>query len=457
MLFKREALSRSEHSGLGCRLASFTAVGFGLLLMCGTLSAEPRLSKREKSRVVANLNEVLTANYVFPDKANQIVAALEKKLRDGAYRSTKTRSEFARRLTEDLIEITGDLHFSVGVDPEWIKSTRAKNDPEVQRAAERAELTRIRRMNFGFESVKRLEGNVGYVRFDYFADPETGDETAAAAMRMVENTDALIFDLRYNRGGYMEMVQFLLSYLFATGEERLFFDYFYRENGKRIERGQWLLPALPGQRRPDLPVYVVMSSMSFSAAEWFAFVLQKLGRAAIIGEVSAGAAHSVDAKVIDDNFFVRTPIGVTRDPVDKGDFEGTGVKPDHDIIASKAVAFAHRMALKNLASANPGNKAEYDWIAPIVASRVAAPKTTHRDLQRAVGRYEGRRLSLIDGALYYHWRDRFRMALEPLTPTLFVGEGSPDLRLEVVLKAGRVTALKRVERDDKHRIYKRLD
>ena len=444
------------------RPSRLTGVATGLyvswVLMNAAVGAQPSLSKEEKSKVLTGLSTVLVSNYVFPDKARAISVALRNNLRRGAYHAIATRREFAHQLTKDLLDATGDLHFSVGFDPAWIAEQRALEDPAKKQAAELAELERVRKINFGFATAGILEGNVGLIRFGYFADPDAADETAAAAMRMVENADALIFDLRHNRGGYMEMAQFLLSYLFAPSkQERLFFDYFYNHNGKRIERGQWLLPALPGKRMPDTPVYLVTSCTSFSAAEWFAFVLQKLKRATVIGEVTAGAAHSVDRKIIDGNFFVQTPIGQTKDPVDGRDFEGVGVKPDYPASASKGVAIAHRMALKNLASANPGKRAEYEWFAPVLAARIDGAKASLNDLRKATGTYEGRRLSVKNGTLIYHWGTRFQAALEPLTPTLFAIDGMPDLRFELTMKSGRVTALKRVDQDGSHRSYKRID
>ncbi|PYT82689.1 MAG: hypothetical protein DMG40_05295 [Acidobacteria bacterium] len=46
-----------------------------------------------------------------------------------------------------------------------------------------------------------LEGNVGYLKFDFFADPEICGPTVVAAMNFLANADALIFDLRENGGG----------------------------------------------------------------------------------------------------------------------------------------------------------------------------------------------------------------------------------------------------------------
>ena len=203
---------------------------------------------------------------MFPDKAAAISDALREELRAGAYKPIRTKNEFAGRLTADLVDISGDLHFFVGFDPGWVAEEKAQSDPARKSARQAAELKNAQRANYGFNTVSLLDGNIGYIRFAYFENPEYGDETAAAAMRFVENADAIIFDLRYNNGGHLEMAQFLASYLFSPEKDLEFFDYYYIEDGKRIERGQWLLPALPGRRMPETPVYILTGSTTFSAA-----------------------------------------------------------------------------------------------------------------------------------------------------------------------------------------------
>ncbi len=68
-------------------------------------------------------------------------------------------------------------------------------------------------MNCGFEKVERLSGNVGYVKFNMFANPEVCGPTAVAAMNFVAHADAIIFDLRENGGGDPKMVALISTYL----------------------------------------------------------------------------------------------------------------------------------------------------------------------------------------------------------------------------------------------------
>lgn len=415
------------------------------------------LDAAAKRAIVDEMGRAIEANYVYPDKAKDIAAMLRRHLDAGDYDAAPDRAALARELTDDLIAASDDLHFAVGVDPAWVADYRAGEDPA--RAAARREKDRLdeARGNFGFDSVQRLDGNIGYVRFTHFADPELAYDAAASVMRFIENSDAIIFDLRYNNGGHLEMAQLLASQLFAGDRDQELFDYYYVRDGKRVERGQWVLPALPAKRLTGRPVYVLTASTSFSAAEWFAYTLQKLGRAKVIGERTAGGAHPVDRRPVGSDFFLQVPIGQIRDPVDRSDFQGRGVQPDQVVASADALPFAHRLALAELGQSDPAKKADAEWFAPVLAAGIAPPVVPAAALRPIVGRYEGRRIDLVDGKLLYTWRERFRLALEPLSADLFAIEGVSDFRFRIARKGGKVVALERINRDGTTQTYARLD
>ncbi|CAN5196436.1 hypothetical protein BH09PSE3_BH09PSE3_01230 [soil metagenome] len=434
-----------------------TLAALPLFLATGAVADTPNLSRAEKAAIVASLNDTLKANYVFPDIALKIAPVLSDHLKTGSYDSATTKDDFAKKLTDDLVKTSGDLHFFVGVDPKYVAEFRAKSDPVLKAKIRQEEKARLEKTNFGFDDVSRLEGNIGYIRFSYFADPEFAYDTAASAMHFVENCDAVIIDLRYNNGGYLEMAQLLASYFFPSDKDQLLFDYYYNEDGKRITRGQWVLPGLPGKRMVNKPVYILTGSTSFSSAEWFSYAMKKLGRATLIGERTAGGAHPVDRKPVNDDFFVQVPIGQIRDPVDHSDFEGTGVKPDIESASIQALPLAHKLALENLAKADAGKAREYDWLLPSLTAKIRRPVIAAGLLQMAVGKYEGRELVLENGTLFYIWRTRLRVALEPIGPNLFAVEGVSDFRYRLVSERGRATSLERVNKDGTIQSYKRVD
>jgi hypothetical protein len=412
------------------------------------------LSAADKRAMVEQLGQVLEANYVFPDKAKTLAATLRSHLDAGDYDAAPDRRTLASKLTDDLIAASNDLHFAVGVDPAWVADQAARKDPARAAALRDQDRQGEARQNFGFAGLRYLDGNIAYVDLTHFADPEIGYDAAAAAMRFIENGDAVIYDLRYNNGGHLEMAQLLASQLFAGDKDQELFDYYYNLDGHRVERGQWVLPALPAKRLTGKPVYVLTGSTSFSTAEWFAYTLKKLGRATLVGERTAGGAHPVDRKPIGSDFFLQVPIGQIRDPVDHGDFEGQGVTPDHLVASADALAVAQRLALAEIAKADPAKRADAEWIAPQLAERDPLSPAA---LKAIAGRYEGRRIDLSGGKLLYIWRDRFRLALEPLGGDLLAIEGVRDFRFRIARKGGKVVALERLNRDGTTQTYARLD
>ncbi|MBN8842446.1 MAG: S41 family peptidase [Sphingomonadales bacterium] len=439
---------------LRSRILGSLLMGAAAWLPCTTAASEAPLTAAERRAVVEDLGRTLAANYVFPEKAATIAATLRAHLDKGDYDDAGDKTALASELTRDLIAASNDLHFFVGVDPAFVTDFAAKRDPLQYAALRDRERQAEQRGNFGFTDLRILDGNVAYVGLSHFADPELGYDAAAATMRFIENSDAVIYDLRYNNGGALEMAQLLASQLFRGDKDQELFDYYYSDDGKRIERGQWVLPALPAKRLTGKPVYILTASTSFSAAEWFAYSLRKLGRATIVGERTAGGAHPVDRKPVGNDFFVQVPIGQIKDPVDRGDFEGQGVMPDHAVASADALAVAHRLALADIARADPAKKAEADWLAPLFA---APAKIAPAELKAVTGRYEGRRIDLADGKLLYTWRDRFRLQLQPLGGDLFALEGVRDFRFRILRKAGKVVTLQRIDRDGTTTDYARLD
>jgi hypothetical protein len=424
-----------------------------LLLMLALISTAPAsavarpLDRQAQREVVSKLKTALRENYVFPDRIPAMAAELDRRVQPEPI----DVEPFAASLAQGLVKASEDLHFSVAFDPDEVAANRRAQ--EEGQATSQAQRDSERAANFGFRDARRLDGGLAYVRFDFFADPQYGQETAAGAMRFAEGAKGLIFDLRYNNGGVLEMAQFLMSYLYPAGKEQKLFDYYYTEHGVSVERSQWSLAAVPGQRSGDIPVVVLTGSTSFSAAEWMAFSLQRLGRATIIGERTAGGAHPVTRVPINDQFMLQTPIGQIRDPVKGQDFEGVGVTPDLAVPASGALLAAQKFLLQRLAK--EGDK-EAQWaLIPIeftISGKIASPT----DLDAAVGAYEGRSLVRTPTGLAYHWREHLVLGLDPIGEDLFAVQGTDDYRFRLVRLNGAVSGLERVWKSGKAVTYRRL-
>src|SRR5688500_4358829 len=106
-------------------------------------------------------------------------------------------------------------------------------------------------------------------------------------MKMLANVKALIIDVGQNRGGGPEMVRYLSSYLFDRPTHLV--STFAR--GMEAPSERWTSERVAGKRLPDIPVYVLTSRRTISAAESFAFGLKVNNRIKIVGERTAGGGH----------------------------------------------------------------------------------------------------------------------------------------------------------------------
>ena len=427
------------------RCAIFLVLNYLVLIASHPLAAQQPVDSIEPRAVIAGVKQVLQQDYVYPDKAETVVQALENKRQAGRYSGSLSAEELADLLSQDLVEITGDFHFHLGYAP----------DAEVERDTAQIDVQTLQKNNFEFQRVEILPGNVGYLRLDYFAATDDVFELATSAMEFLGNSDALILDLRYNRGGHLETAKLIMSYLFPGDRDQELFDYFYNEDGKTIRRGQWVLAGLPGKRMPDIPIFVLTSTTTFSAGEWMAFSLSELERATVVGQRTAGAAHPVDLKRIDDNFVMQVPIGIVSGPVSGTDFEGLGVAPDHEVPSHRALEMAHKLALEKLVETNPAGDAR--WYLPLLDKAGVTQSEIERDIRDVQGVYEGRKVTIESGVPVYTWGDRFALALEPLGDSLFGVEGTDDYRFRLVRKNGKVTAMERLFKNGRSRVYRRIE
>ena len=195
-------------------------------------------------------------------------------------------------------------------------------------------------INCGFVKVEHLPGNVGYLKFNMFADPEICGPTATAAMNFVANVDALIIDLRENGGGAPAMVAYISSYLFS--KKTHLNDLWTRRTNETREF--WTDPGVAGKKLgDDKPVYVLTANRTFSGGEEFTNNLKVLKRATIVGETTGGGAHPVNGQRIDEHFMIGVPFARAINPITKTNWEGTGVEPDVKVPAADALTTAQKL------------------------------------------------------------------------------------------------------------------
>jgi hypothetical protein len=315
---------------------------FSLMALGDTVStAALRIDAAERARVVAGAAAALDSFYVFPDVARRMGDTLRARLARGAYDDEISGPVFALTLERELRSVYDDKHmrFDYSFRPLPPMPPPDSEPPRSPQDAAR-DRERMERGNCSFRTVERLDGNVGYLRFDGFADPEFCERTVAAAMTFLAGTRALVIDLRQNGGGSPEMVTLIASYLFDARTHVN--DLWTRSTGATKEF--WTRDTLAGPRYGGTkPVYVLTSARTISAAEELTYDLQSLKRATIVGETTAGGAHPVSAHRIDGHFFIGVPFARAVNPITHTNWEGSGVVPDVKVPATDALAKAQAL------------------------------------------------------------------------------------------------------------------
>ena len=319
------------------------------------LTARPT-SPRE---IVSTVLTLLRAHYVFPDRAEQAATAVQEKMAAGDY-DELDEITLASRLTDDLYEVCRDKHLRVragggpgpgparpGKAPAGPPNGQDHGEPADHEERVLAMRQRGRLDNFGIHRVERLAGNVGYLDIRRVPVPEFAGPAIGAAMELVAGSYALIIDLRRNGGGSPDGVVFWCSHLLRDSKTHLN-DIFDADTGET--RQFWSLGHLQAPRYLDRPVYLLTSGRTFSGGEDFAYTLQALGRAVVIGESTGGGAHPTRGYPVSDAIHVGIPHARSINPVTGTNWEGSGVTPDVAVPEEQARDVAYRRALQHVLS-----------------------------------------------------------------------------------------------------------
>ena len=388
--------------------------------------APPAITAQDRAAIIDDIAAALNEVYVFPETAKKMEEHVRRQLKSGAYDRLGTLDAFTQKLTEDLQSVSHDLHLGVGWDPEPPAGETGGPTPEERQARFAAQL---RRDNYCFRKVERLAGNVGYLKLDCFAQAELAGGTAVAAMGFLAGSDALIFDLRDNGGGSPSMIQLLTSYLVAGEPTHL--NSFYVRKGDRTEQF-WTHSWVPGTRLPDVPVFVLTSGRTFSAAEEFTYNLKNLKRATLVGETTGGGAHPVDLhRVKGYPVAVRLPFGRAINPISGTNWEGTGVEPDVKVPAPEALEVAHARALASVAekATDPQHKAALEFVRGVLEDRRKPVSLSAAEMQAFAGTYGPRTVSVEDGALWYQRGKGRRLRLLPVGQDRFLVGDLDEFRI----------------------------
>ena len=313
------------------------ATAIALCIAGATVQAQtPSPSPRA---VVEAIADSLVGGYIYEARGRVFADSLRALSFRGHF-DTLTGAPLADEVTGVLRRIGHDRHLGIRFDAGPAPSTGGP--VRVRRRPSEAGATAPSSdpIQFGFARIERLPGNVGYLDLRGFSNDPEALRFADSVMAAFGGVRALIIDLGQNRGGGPEMVRLLSTYLFDRPTHLV--SSFTRGMSEPSER--WTLPTVRGPRLAAIPVFVLTSRLTISAAESFAFGLKAHDRITIVGEPTAGGGHFGDVVSLPGGFSMFLPRGRTYDPRTNEGWEATGIQPDVRVPYEQALARALEMA-----------------------------------------------------------------------------------------------------------------
>lgn len=360
---------------------------------------------------VRSIAEAIREVYFDAGRAEGIAAELESEAQSGAYDGFENPLELASALTARLKP--EDAHFFISYDPETGADEEAVELP-----------ISFPQGPYGFQRVEILSGNVGYIDLRYFAsidftDPnDPGRRTADSALAFVQDTDAVIIDVRHNGGGEPAMVGYLVS-AFVPPDADVYNAFIGRGAPRTEEPNQHF-----ARPRANVPVFILTSARTGSAGEALPYTLQAAGRATVVGEATAGAANPGEPLDIGNGFTAFVSDATPRNPITQGNWEGTGVVPDVSVPWDNALAEAHRLALQGIVVADPARQ-DAVWLLAAMAADYVPDALALYEGQYGAGFFGDHTIAVRDGTLTVLRGRRPPQPLKPLGPDLFYTVSDP--------------------------------
>jgi hypothetical protein len=317
------------------RHAAFLFVACMFLQTAKAQEAKPMTADAKKA-AVDRIGTLLIEQYVFEDVARQCAKHIKQKLSDGVFDPLKEVPQFAEALTRELQSISHDKHMRVMPAPGRPVVSEAPNPFLDNIRAQRMTASR----NFGVARAEILDGNIGILDIRGFPPTESARPTVDAALKVLENVDALIVDVRKNGGGNPDLIRYYCSHFFPPKTHLNSLS--WREGNRTQEF--WTLDSVDGKRRPELPIFILTSNRTFSGGEEFAYNFKTRKRATLIGETTGGGANPGSMFPVNAALGIFIPTGRAINPVTKTNWEGVGVEPDIPTKADDALERALPLA-----------------------------------------------------------------------------------------------------------------
>ena len=385
------------------------------------------LSAGATKTLIDSLTNQIIKYYVIKDAAIKMNYYIKKRYKEGHYNNIKDPHALAGALTSDILFINRDEHFHLEYNPQMANELLGNIEDVPKMVAEKLRLEKEK--NFGFKKVEILNGNIGYLELSGFSRLNTYSKaTADAALKLLSNTRAIVIDLRYGIGGSPDMVNHIISHFFKTPTHVV--DIYIRSENTTLP--YWTVPDSTYGALTEIPLYILTSYKTFSAAEGLSYELQCLKRATIVGEVTRGGAHTVTYRPLSSGFVCDIPFGKAISPVTKRNWEKVGVSPDIKVPAERALEIAESKIFEDAfnKAKDSSELKSLKWQFDLIQSMNHPIQLDTATLIKFSGLYGAYAVTFSNGVLYYQKTGKAKFPLIPMTSSMMRVRGNDTFTVE---------------------------
>jgi len=351
---------------------TFTFVFLAQHLLTGSALAQEKpalLTSEQQLEIIEAFTETLLENYVVRGKAELLVDALQQAQNRNDFAASQNMEAFLDQTNNLIQSTTNDRHLGL-LGPEKFGQMMAMfygNDAEQDpgqsekhpitesadhghghstpgRARETSSTSGNPLSVVGVSNVSEISrdglNQTGYLALERF----DGSARSVAFLERVFGTftesDNIIIDLRDCGGGDAELVKVLSSYFFDKPTHLLNTTMPGEDINAPLIIERWTVPGQLSQYFVEKPLRILISSKTFSAAESFAFGMQAVSRAELIGETTGGGGYINDFFSLPYDLGASISVGRTYDPRTGNDWQGIGVTPDVQVESDHALITA---------------------------------------------------------------------------------------------------------------------
>lgn len=399
------------------------------IILAAEISAQ-NITENEKDSILFHVIEKLEKIYPFPKISEKTIDALRSQISNGFYKQYYSSNEFAAQVTLALEKFSNDKHLDLIYDLELAKSLLKETSDYTDYTKEEAENEIWN--NYGFKELKILDGNIGYLNLNVFFSTDYAGEIADISMKYFKNCKALIIDLRQNGGGWGDMVVNLLSY-FIDNKKPLLLD--ITKSTLDGSTDSTIVPVnIKGNKLINIPIYILVSQVTASAAEAFTFYIKHLNNnVKLLGKKTKGAENPVEHIALNNNFVLQIPAWKRSYSLYSGSWEGVGISPDIEMEPVDALKEAHKVALEKLLT-NTNDKTaidKYRWALDGMSASYDNIDATA--IKKFSGTYGKIKIIYKDSKLYSLSGDGSAKLLIPISDNYFIVESVDYFRIKFII------------------------